>query len=309
MLASRFQVLNDMEQVAILQKVKFLSIEQAAVLLLAVVVVGIIGCWGKLSVAAVKKAFVGTTVLLFLSCILLGIFKLPLLILLTEEDHLVEWLSAGFLFMTGVIGIILWARGYRHGRPSPTMLLAGSGSLLAFLREIEFGAFFAGQQFWHSRNLFRPKSFLGPEYFEKFRRSLDLQFETSFLYTAHLIFSVVIVGITATVIILILLQRKEFVSEMRTIHREPDGKFFLLGVGVCMFAQLAGNVLHRVIKMPSIIEWSKKHKLSNQFFDEPLDLWGAICVFTSMIVAWQLYRSKDSRQDALEVKSPQPANR
>lgn len=263
-----------------------LSAWQVVAVLAVVAAAAVAGCWRTVTVVTVKKAFVGVAIAILVSYVVLAAVCLPMLHQMSQEDHVIEWLSASCLLIAWVLGAIVSVREYRVSRPTPMMIFLTAGCFWAFWRELEYGGSLTGGQFWYSRNLFRPEAFLEPAYFEEFRRAMDLPFTPSFLYGVHLACSAAMLLLAATVLVAVLRHWRIFVGEARALSHCTYGRFFLLGAGAYVFVQVSGNVLGRALRSDALMSWAQSVSLTRRVFDEPVEFFGALCIMTSMVAAW-----------------------
>lgn len=259
---------------------------------LLVLVLLVLGTWGLLRLCAsdwaIRKAFLAASIAYFLFVIAFGVIDFGTFQMLSWEDHLIEWLSAGALFIACVLATVFLVRRVRRRRPCPLTALLAAGLGCACMRELAWGRPFLGQRLWYSRNLLRLQAYLDPAYFQEFRKSQGLVEEAATLYSAHLVFSGLFVLVALVVIVYVVRHRKRFLRQVREFPARAYGRYFLLGFGGYVTAQVLGELFEIICESEAVRHWhAAQGVLGNRVVDEPIELWGAACLLMSMITLWR----------------------
>jgi len=236
-----------------------------------------------------RRGFIVLSIAWFASAAILAAADIRLYQLLTEENHLIEWLTADVLLVASCIVLAAAVRSARRGRPLPMGVFLWGGFFLAFARELEWGQPFFGAKAWYSRNLFRLRAYLDPGYFVQFRAKYRLPESAEFLYQAHLIISVIFIVLVVLAGWYVLWHWRDFLSHLRRVPRESFGRYFLLGAAVYIAAQPLGRLFERLLTSPLLLEWRKANHLGHRILDEPLELWAAVCFLWAAIVFWKAH--------------------
>jgi len=203
--------------------------------------------------------------------------------LLVRENGPVETLCAWCLGLAGLLGAWTFIGRIRRGEGSPLLAFLTCGTLWACARDLEFGADFTGDQFWFSRNLFRLHAYLGPDYFESFRVAVRVPYSAATMYAVHLAFAAVFLGVGAWLLVYILRHRHAMLTQSVAMPRTPAGRYFLVGAGIFLLAQIAGKIAHMALGNPFAPDSREITGFPHQAFEEPLELLGAFCILLSMI--------------------------
>jgi len=155
-------------------------------------------------------------------------------------------------------------------------------------RELAWGRPFIGRRLWYSRNLFHARTYVDRTYFARFGESQGLAEGPAMLYTSHLVFTAVVVMVLTTVCIYLFRHRGRFLSDLKALHRRTYGRYFLLGLGTYVVAQIVGRLSAMVFECDALASWHEAHHvLGHRVIDEPIELWGAMCFLASVIMLWR----------------------
>ena len=223
------------------------------------------------------------------------------------EEHSIEWFSAVALLVASAVCLTVAIRQAVRRRPCPMALLLSIGFLWGFGRETEWGEPFFGEKIFYSRNMFRLRAYIDPAYFDKFSRSLELEDCPVSMYTAHLVFSFVVVALIAVLVIYLIRHRQAFAAQLRELHRTAYGRYFLFGAGVYLCAQVGGTIFDRVCKSSSVVDWgSGRTILTNRVLAEPVELLGAMSFLVAAAMLWRLcFHPAAERSSAGQAAGPQ----
>jgi hypothetical protein len=249
----------------------------------------------QISGAALRRVFVALTLAELVGLVALAVTRFHVYQKITEEDHLIEWLSADFLLGAWLIGLVSTIRLARSGRPSPIGLFLTAGYFAAFWRELEWGQPFFGEKCWYSRNLWNLRAYVDPSYFDEFRQKLQMSGRP--LYVCHLVISAIVILIAVFLTIYLIRHRRVFLEELRNLPRSRYGRYFLLGAGMYLFSQLLGAGFRDLLRSSWLADWRHRYGVSHRVLDEPLELWGAMCFLFSMIVLWKTTRAHPPSTD------------
>lgn len=235
----------------------------------------------RLSFAALRKIFIIASIVCFVVMGTVAIIGLELLSELIREHGIAEWLAVDFLLAACVIGVVATVRIARRGRPLPVGLFLAYGYFVAFYRELEWGAAFTGgRRLWRRRHLINPRAYWDISYFEKFSRKLDNLRPPETLYAVHLITAGLLILLGAIAVVYIIRHREIFVKQMRKLPATTYGRYFLLGLGGYLGAHVIGKIIHWIHEAMHVTGFP--HRL----VEEPLELWGAMAFFFSMLAMW-----------------------
>ena len=254
-------------------------------LLLVVAVLLILLLGRRLSDAALRKGFVLFSLAWFAGLGVLAAAQFRFYQRLTREDHFIEWLTADFLLTAAVIGFVAAARAARR-RPAPVTVFLAGGYFCAFLREIEWGQPFYGDKVWYSRHLFFPRAYIDPSYFHEFRSGETIAVSAGDLYLAHVTSSTVLIVLAGLAGAYLIRHRRAFLNGLRQLPRTSAGRYFALGVGVYLGAQILGKGFEKLLKSELLINWRRANHVGHRILDEPLELWAAACFLMSVLALW-----------------------
>lgn len=225
-----------------------------------------------------------------------GLIDLDLLIVMTKEDHFVEWLSASSLLAAAILTLVAVVRLYRQGQPSHPKAMLAAGLACAVFRELEYGGVFVGRQFLHTRDMFRLDAYMGPAYFERTRVKVEIPFSADTLYVFHLCFTVVVVAIVALLIWAAVRHRRAVLTELRDLHRTFPGRLCLLGVGVLLMAQAVGGAMHDApFGGPGYSAELDPNGFWHRIFEETIECWGAVVLLLCAVAIWQTTRASGNQ--------------
>jgi len=248
--------------------------------------------------AKLRRGFTGLCIAYLCIVAALGAIRFKAYQAVTEEDHLIEWLSAHFLLAGGLVGLISARVQARRRQPSPLTLVLSATCLLACARELEWGQPFFGDKIWYSRNLMRLRAYLDPGYFDEFRQAFRI--ERADLYSTHLVISAIFLSAALLVGAYVFRQREALLREYRPLLRGPVGRYFLLGAAIYVGAQLLGHCFEAAMRLGPLLEWRRAHDVGHRIVDEPLELLGAISLWISMLAIWHRRTRSDQRPAASE---------
>ena len=267
------------------------SIGEVGVLILAALVVAAAVVMLKLhlSFAALRKIFIIASIVCFAAMATVAVVGLDLLSELIREHGIAEWLAVDFLLAACVIGLIATVRAMRLGRPLPVGVFLAYGYFVAFYRESEWGAaFYGGERLWRRRHLINPRAYWDISYFDTFSRKLDNLHPPETLYAVHLITAGLMILLGAIAVAYIIRHRKAFVKQMRKLSATAYGRYFLLGLGGYLGAHVIGKIIHWIHEAMHVTGFP--HRL----VEEPLELWGAMAFFFSMLALWRVGEDRRS---------------
>jgi len=245
----------------------------------------------KAWMAAVRKVFLCLCVAIVAGMVLALVAAPRLARDVSGEGHVFEWLSAEMLLAAAILGIVLTVRLALHNRPSPLTMFLSTGYLVAFCRELEWGEPFFGEKVWYSRFLFRPQALFDSAYFAKQARSVGLS--PDYLHTVNIIFTPAIWLVGAVIVWYLIRRRHVFIRELKQLPRTSCGRYFMLGLGIYVGTQILGRLVEYLLLTPMLIDWSTANAITNEVFDEPVELLGAMCLAISMVALWQERRDEE----------------
>lgn len=254
-------------------------------LLLVVALLTILLIRRRPSQAALRKGFVVFSLVWFAGLGVLAVAQFKVYQRFTRENHFIEWLTADFLLAAAVIGFVAAARAARR-RPAPVTVFLAGGYFCAFLREIEWGEPFYGDKVWYSRHLFVPRAYIDPSFFHEFRSGETIPVSAGDLYLAHVVSSAVVIVLAALAGAYLIRNRRGFLNGLRQLPRTSHGRYFALGVGVYVGAQILGKGFEKLLKSEVLINWRRANHIGHRLLDEPLELWAAACFLMSMLALW-----------------------
>jgi len=223
-----------------------------------------------------------------------------------EENNVLEWLTTVFLAWASVIAFVAAVGSHRRGSPSPTAMVLAAGFTWGWARELEYGGNLFAGQFWFTRNLFRPESFLGVSYFERFQERMRLPYDATTLYAVHLCFT------AAALAAIVLLAKYAFCHraaagrEARGFLRTLHGRLYALGVGLYVAAELIGGALHRLPQWSLFAGLAEaRADLYHSIVEESLECWAAMALWFCALALWQASRrTRTSAPDADVARRP-----
>ena len=244
----------------------------------------------RISPAGLRKLFLAASLACFAALAAIAAVSFELYRAIFQEDHLMEWLAADFLLAAWVMGAAVIVRGALRRQPSPLAAFLASGYFLAFWRELEFGGAFFGEKVWHKRNLFIPRAYLDPSYFQQYVGKLQVPRSPETLYAVHLATSLVLVALVAVAAVYLLRHRRLFARQLRGLAGAGHGRYFLLGLGGFLGAHALGKIIHYI-----------KEAVGDEYFahrllEEPVEFWAAMAFYFSMLAMWTALRGE--RQEA-----------
>ena len=266
--------------------VKLTAMPEVYVLLSAVLVAAVVvaALRQKSWTARVRKAFVCICVAMVAGT-LLGIAAVPTVLRdISQEGHVVEWLTADLLLSAWVIGIVVAVRLAIQKRPSPLAIFLTFGYFIAFCRELEYGEPFVGEKIFYSRYLFCPRAYVNAACFDGIAGSIGLS--SRFLYRTHLMYAAAIMIITALVVWYLLRHRWLFIRQLRELPWTSCGRFFLAGVGVYVLSQVVERLFEYLLLSRWLADWTRAHTLTNEILGEPVELVGSMFIAMSMVALW-----------------------
>jgi len=226
-----------------------------------------------------------------LGCVALGVWDIGLLGQASREGNVIESLTALFLLSGAVVTIWSAIRLHRRDKPSPGAMLLATGFTWAFWRELEYGGNLIDGQFWFTRNLFRIKSFLGPAYFERFRQKMELSYQATTLYAAHLALTTLAVVVIALLVWYFIRHRRQACEECRALTHTLPGRLFLLGTGLFIAAEIIGGTLHKLDNWQLLEGFTEaKSDLWHSVAEESIECLGAIAICFCALALWQTAR-------------------
>ncbi len=257
------------------------------VLVLAIAVVALT-CgllYRRPSAAAMRRGLILISSVALVGWAILGVIRYRLLLAVCEEGHFVEWLTAHFLLVAWVLGLVLTIRLGLRNRPVPLAVFLTGGGFWAFWRELEFGRCFLGEKCLYTRNFFRLRAYLDAGYFEQFNRSLG-HVEPRPLWIMHWI------GIAIVVILVVLIgrylfrYRRRFRRELSRLGRTTCGRYFFLAVGLYIAAQLLEKLASAILFSDTILPYSKMWGLKDRVIGEPIECLAALCFLLSVVALY-----------------------
>jgi len=226
---------------------------------------------------------------------------------ITEEDHLIEWLSALFLLAGWVVGLAAAVRLARRRTPSPLAVFLAAGLFVAFWRELEWGQPFLGDKLWYSRNVFRLRAYVRPDYFERFAATLALPNSPAALRLVHLTFSGMLIVLSLAVLLYLLRHHRAFSRELRALFKAPGGRELLVyaAAGAILYAgsQVLGWCFRHCLNHP-LAAWRDAYNVSHRIVDEPLEMLGAACFMASAIAMHLRWRPPPLDRAEAELPAP-----
>ena len=243
------------------------------------------------------RAFIVFTIAFVGTFVALGFTELKVLCLICSEDHLVEWATAVMLFVAFVVALAAMVRLISRGRHLPVVACLTAGSLVACVREMEWGEPFFGRPIWLSRAIFRGKAYVDPDYFQRFQRQMELQGTSRSPYLAHLIFSGVLILLVVVLVAYLVRYRKELVSELRRFPRAAYCWFFALSIGGFALSQALGALSKRLFKTGFFQRLPTVHLFVHCIVEEPIELWAAACALMSALMLWRAHFRKSAERD------------
>ena len=76
----------------------------------------------------------------------------------------------------------------------------------------------------------------------------------------------------------------------------------MLGLGIYVGTQIVGRLLRYLLLSPMLVDWSTANGITNEVFDEPMELVGAMSFLMSMLALWRDRRSYPKEQDHAEYQ-------
>lgn len=259
-----------------------------AAIIVPVVAITVVLLVRRPRIVTLRRGFIAVSIVGAGALAVLGVVNFRAFQEATEEDHLLEWLTAGLLAVACGVCVTATIRLSRMGRPSPLAALLSTGFFLGFWRELEWGQPFFGVKLWYSRNMFQLRSFVDPSYFEEFSRKLKLP--PGPMYECHLILSAIMILLSAATLAYLIRHRRRLVPEVRRLARMPHGRYFILGVLVYGLSQALGRVFERVVVQGWLWRLRENLHLSHRIFDEPLETWASLCFLMAAVTLWQVKR-------------------
>ena len=258
------------------------------------------------SARSLSRGFILLTAAYVLSLTVLGLARYDVLVVICEENHLIEWLSALLLLAAWVIGLILTIRLGMQRRPSPMAAFLTAGYFWGFWRELEFGAPFFGQKWIYSRNFFRPRAYLlDPGYFGEFNRSLGHE-EHRPLFVMHWVGVSVVLVCGALLGVYLYRHRKIFVQELKQLGKTVHGKYFLLGAALYISSQIVEKLIGKALKSDLLLDYRRTYGLSERVIGEPFESLAPLAFLLSMVTFWNAMRGRrdaDHLPEQLQVRA------
>jgi hypothetical protein len=250
----------------------------------------LLGCVLGLSVLALRRppslkwlrqAFLLIAVAVHSVIILLFLVNTSWYWRILRDHHLVEWLTAHFLFAAALVGFLFLIRQLRLGNAVPLLAFFIAGYFVAFCRELEWGQPFFGQKVWYGRNMFFPHRWFDRGHFEALLQDLgiDQRLSVGEAVAYNAISSIGACIFSLVVAAYLFRHRQMFIEELSQIPRRACGRWFLAGLGLYLVAQIIEHLLGWQ-QSPLVYQGEQFRKL-----DEPLELFGAIAFWLS-IMTW-----------------------
>lgn len=264
---------------------------QVIALLIAAAAASVVLAGVRMRQITVSRLTLWVSILFVGICVGVGLVNAKLLSLATEEDNVIEWLTAICLLLAACIAFSAAIRLHRQGRPSPVAMILAVGFAWAFTRELEYGGDLFDGQFWFTRNIFHPQSFASVAYFERFKEQMHLHYDALTLYVVHLCFTAAAVAVAILLVRYVIRHRSVARQEMKRFLRVLHCRLFLLGAGLYVAAELVGGALHRLPQWQVFHSFTQYHgDLYHRIVEESLECWGSMVLWFCALALWQAAR-------------------
>lgn len=250
-------------------------------LLLVVGIAAVLALRRRTSMRTVGRAFAASAAVVLTGLVILAQLRFKAFQALTEEGHLLEWLTAHFMLVASGVALVAAIRLSRRGQPSPLAALLSAGFFIGCARELEWGEPFVGDKAWYSRNLLRWEAYVDPSYHQRLNESLKTSFEATL--ATHLIYAAAFALILSAAGVYIFRHRKAFAAEVRAARRHADGRLLAAGAAIYLGSQGLGWVFKKALVSRHLIQWRKDENVGHRIIDEPLELLGAACFLLAAI--------------------------